>query len=194
VKAFVALLLAVLPAAVSCGQDIGLEDALREMDVSLALPEHIEMVPPTEQEDVEYQVAFRFTGASYEVRMSLFPQSWLVRQSCDGDIDQYVPLFTMGLLASIAKDSMYFCKSADLPGPTVRKEFGADRGMTALVKGNKSDFGKGYTHIALALLYKADAGVVVLYFLYSDPKELEMDGLDFGQAYYCFRFNQRMAR
>ncbi len=164
------------------------------MNVSLDLPPEIEVVPPAAQDEVDYQVAFRFIGARYEVRMSLFPQSWLVRQSCDGDIDQYVPLFTMGLAASIAKEGMPFSKAADLPPPVVYREFGADRGMTALLKGNRSDFARGWSHVALALLYKADAGVVALFFLYNEPSDLEMEGLDFGKAYYCFRFNERVAR
>lgn len=192
-KAIAALLLAVLPAVVPWCQAVSCDGALREMGVSLELPEDIEWLPVVQQDDVDYHVAFRFTGARYEVRISLFPQSWLVRQSCDGDIDAYVPLFAMGLLASMAKDSLYFCRSADLPGPVVRKEFGADRGMTALVKGNKSDFGRGYTHIAVAFLYKAGSGVVVMSFLYNEPQDLQMEGLDFSQAYYCFRFNETIA-
>jgi hypothetical protein len=191
--AVVLLLLLVPAAAVPCGS-IDLEQALGEMGVSLELPGGIEMLPLAPQEDVDYQLAFRFAGARYEVRMSLFPQSWLVRQSCDGDIEQYVPLLTLGLAASIAKEGMVFAKAADLPPAVVQSEFGADRGMTALLKGNRSDFARGYSHVAMALLYKVDAGVVALYFLYNEPSDLEMEGLDFGQAYYCFRFNERVAR
>jgi hypothetical protein len=182
-----------LPGAARCAE-VELGEALAEMDVSLDLPGEIEMIPPSAQDEVDYQIAFRFVGARYEVRVSLFPQSWLVRQSCDGDIDQYVPLFTMGLAASIAKEGMYFSKAADLPAATVRREFGADRGMTALLKGNRSEFARGFSHVALALLYKLDAGVVALFFLYNEPSDLEMEGLDFGRAYYCFRFNERIAR
>jgi hypothetical protein len=187
------VLLLLAGGAAHCGE-VDLGEALAEMNVSLELPGGIEMVPPCQQDDVEYQLAFRFAGARYEVRMSLFPQSWLVRQSCDGDIDQYVPLFTMGLAAGIAKEGMYFSKAADLPPAVVRREFGADRGMTALLKGNRSDFARGYSHVALALLYKANAGVVALFFLYNEPSDLEMEGLDFGRAYYCFRFNEELAR
>ena len=89
---------------------------------------------------------------------------------------------------------MYFSRSADLPPAMVREEFGADKGMTALLKGDKSDFARGYSHVAIALLQKAEAGIVALYFLYNDPTDLEMEGLDFGRAYYCFRFNDRIAR
>jgi hypothetical protein len=170
-------------------QTVNIQDALEEMDVSLDLPQDIETIPSVDQNDVEYQVAFRFRGASYEVRISLFPESYLVRQSGNGDIDKYVPLFSMRLLAVIAGDNFYFCKTADLPGPAVSKEFGADRGMTALVKGNKSGFGAGYSQIAAAFLYKTGKGVVVVYFLYNDRKELQIDGQDFSRAYYCFRFN-----
>jgi hypothetical protein len=175
-------------------QAVSLDDALRKMDVRLDLPENIEMVPIVEQDDLEYQLAFRFTGGGYEVRISLFPMSSLARMSGNGDIGRYVPLLSMGLLAAIAKESLYVFKTAELPGPTVRKEFGADSGMTALVKGNKSDFGRGYAHIALAFLYKAGKGVVVVSILYNEPRDLKMDGLEFSQAYYCFRFNESAAK
>ncbi len=166
----------------------GLDDALRKMNVSLTLPQNIEMIAPGDQTDVDYQVAYRFSGARYEVRISLFTEAYLLRQAGNGDIEKYIPLFSMGLLAGIAKDSLYFSRTADLPGPTVSKEFGADRGMTALVKGNKSSFGKGYAYIAATFLYKAGQGIVVIYFLYNDARDLDTDGMDFSRAYYCFRF------
>jgi hypothetical protein len=76
-KAIAALLLAILPAAALCSQAVDRAEAMREMGVSLDLPADIEMLPPVEQADLEYQIAYRFTGARYEVRISLFPQSWL---------------------------------------------------------------------------------------------------------------------
>ncbi len=164
------------------------------MDVVLTLPQNIEMVPIVKQDDLAYQVAFRITGSTYEVRISLFPRSILARLSSNGDIDRYVPLFSMGLLAAMGKDSMTFSKSAELPGPTVKKEFGADSGMSALIRGNESDFGRGYSHIAVVFLYKSGKGVIVVSFLYNEPRELNMEGLDFSQAYYCFRFNDSMPK
>ncbi len=187
VKAAAVLLLGI-QAAAWC-QTASLKDTLETMDVTIDLPQNIERMPSGDHGDIDYQVAFRFTGAHYEVRISLFPESYLERQSGYGDIDTYLPLFSMGLLAGIAKDSLYFSRTADLPPPAVSKEFGADRGMTALVKGNKSDFGKGYAQIAVTFVYKAGRGAVVVYFLYNDPRDLQMDGLDFSRAYYCFRFN-----
>jgi hypothetical protein len=172
------------------GQAVILEDALQDMNVALNLPQNIEMIPIVDQDDLEYQLAFRIPGGKYEVRISLFPMSSLVRMSGNGDIDRYVPLLSMGLLAAVSKESLYFCRTAELPGPTVRKEFGADSGMTALVNGNKSAFGKGYRLVAVAFLYKSGKGVVVVSFLYDKPADLEMDGLEFSQAYYCFRFNE----
>jgi len=99
-----------------------------------------------------------------------------------------LPLFTLGLIASIAKEDAYFGKSANLPPHTIKKEFGADRGVTALVKGNRSDFAKGYALVALVLLHKIGKGLAILYFLYNGSRELELDGLDFSRAYYCLGF------
>ena len=171
-------------------QAVSLDDALAEMEVSLDLPQNIEMLPVEYQGEVEYQLAFRIIGAGYVVRIGLVPESALVRYSGGGDVDRYVPLFSMGVLAAMAKDSLYFSKTAELPGPTVSREFGADSGMTALVRGNKSGFGKGFAYIAVAFLYKVGKGVVVVSFLYNDAKDLKTDSLDFSQAYYCFRFRE----
>ena len=95
----------------------------------------------------------------------------------------------MGLLAAMAGQTLSQCTSAELPGRLARKEFGADKGMTALVAGNKSAFGTGFAQIAVVFLYKAGKGVVVVSFLYNEPRDLRMDGMAFSQAYYCFRFN-----
>lgn len=188
------LLLGLLAAGSAWGQDVQLQDALAEMDLSLILPQGIEHAPVAERSDPEYQVAFRFPSVRYEVRISLFPRSWLVRQSGGGNVDRYVPLFSMGLLAAMARESLSFSKTAELPGPTVKKEFGADSGLTTLVRGNQSDFGKGYKEIAVVFLYKALKGVAVISFLFNDPKDLDMDGLAFSQAYYCLRFNEEVPR
>jgi hypothetical protein len=194
-KAVPALLLGMMLAAGGLrGQAVNLDDALRDMNVALNLPQNIEMIPIVDQDDLEYQLAFRITGGKYEVRISFFPMSSLVRMSGNGDIDRYVPLLSMGLLAAVSKESLYFCKTAELPGPTVRKEFGADSGMTALVNGNKSDFGKGYRLVAVAFLYKSGKGVVVVSFLYNEPRELNMESLEFSQAYYCFQFKEGAAK
>lgn len=176
--------------AVSWCERISLDMALEQMSVSLKLPQNSAAVPLVDQNDVEYQIAFRFPGARYEVRVSLFPQSYLNRASGGAEVDAYIPLLSMGSLAGIAKDSLFFSRAADLPGPAAAKEFGADRGMTALVKGNKSDFGRGYAYIAATFLFKAGKGVVVVFFLYNDAKDREVDGLDFSQAYYCFQFSR----
>jgi hypothetical protein len=37
-----------------------------------------------------------------------------------------LPLFTLGFIASIAKEDAYFGKSANLPLHTIKKEFEAD--------------------------------------------------------------------
>ncbi len=183
-----ALLTGILAANVAWCQGVTLQAALSEMGVTLNLPLRIDELPVVPS-DPEYQVAFRFPGASYEVRISLFPQSWLVRQSGGGDVDRYVPLFSMGLLAAMAQEGRSF-KTAELPGPTVRKEFGADSGLSTLARGNQSDFGRGYKQIAVVFLYKTGRGVAVISFLFNDPRDLDMDGLEFSQAYYCFRFKQ----
>lgn len=184
-----AILLAALSAAAAGGQGVALQDALAEMRVTLHLPPDIETVPVIEDADPEYEVAFRFPGERYEVRVSLFPQSWLSRESGGGNVDRYVPLFSMGVLAAMAKEAMTFCKTTELPGPTVKKEFGADSGLSTLAKGDRSDFGRGFKQIAVVFLYRSGSGVAMITFLFDDPKDLKMDGLQFSQAYYCLRFD-----
>jgi hypothetical protein len=175
-------------------QAASLQDSLREMDVSLDLPGSIVPIAASDGTDPPYQLAFRITGARYEVRISLYPWSALVRHSGNGDIERYLPLFSMGLLAAIAEQNLSLCTAAELPGPLVKKEFGADKGMTALVAGSKSAFSAGFAQIAVVFLYKAGKGVVVVSMLYNEPGDLQMDGLAFSQAYYCFRFNESAAK
>lgn len=189
-RSALALLAGILAVSSAWPQGTTLQAALSEMGVTLNLPEKAEQVPLNGQSDPEYQAAFRFPGGSYEVRISLFPQSWLVRESGGGNVARYVPLFSMGFLAAMTKQGLSCCKTAELPGLTVRKEFGADTGMTALARGNMSDFGRGYAMIAVVFLYKTGKGVAVVSILYNEPKDLDMDGLEFSQAYYCLRFNE----
>ncbi len=183
------LLLAALGVASAGSQSISLEDALAEMHVTLHLPPDIETVQVIDGADPEYQVAYRFPGERYEVRVSLFPQSWLFKESGGGNVDRYVPLFSMGVLAAMAREAMTFCKTAELPGPTVKMEFGADSGLSTLAKGDRSDFGRGFKQIAVVFLYRSGSGVAMITFLFDEPKDLKMDGLQFSQAYYCLRFN-----
>jgi len=170
----------------SVQESLGLGHALKEMKVQLKLPSGIEMLPVVGNNDVEYQVRFHFPNKGYEVRISLFPESYLIRESHNGDIDFYVPRFTMGLLAYIADQTLPYSTAVDIPSKICKDEFGADRELSVLVKGNQSDFGKGYDQITLVMLYKIGKGVVIVYFLFNDPHDL--DGLDFRQAYYCFAF------
>ena len=70
----------------------------------------------------------------------------------------------------------------------MKKEFGADTGLTTLAEGDRSDFGRGFKQIAVVFLYRSGSGVAMISFLFDEPRDLELDSLEFSQAYYCLRF------
>jgi hypothetical protein len=162
------------------------EAAELAMRVELMLPEEAQLHPGNLEGDVPYQLGFRITGRAYEVRCSLFPQSYLLRQSQNGEIGRYVPLFVQGLMACIAQQDLPRTRSSELPMESVRREFGADVGFTALLQGGNSEFSRGFQYVVLNALYKRGKGVVVVCILFNDPEEL--DGIEFSKSYYCFAF------
>ena len=158
------------------------------MGVEFRLPAGAALLPVVPEQDVDYQLAFGYPGAAYEVRCALFPLSRLQAQCPQLDLDEYVPAFAVGVIASIAREDLCYSRLSELPVESVRKEFGADYGLTALLKGGKCAFSQGYNYVVVNVLYKKEAGLVLVYMLYNDPAELGMDGPRFGAAYYCFRF------
>jgi hypothetical protein len=187
-------LLAVLLIAVDSGEEFELEGLLHRMNVQLEIPEGAIVVPRPEQKDVVCQLAFGFPGRRYEVRCSFFPMDTIVDQAQGHDIEDYVPMFTVLLLMCIAHEDIYFGRMVELPEESVRREFGADHGLSALLKGGASDFSRGYRYVVVNSFYKKGSGIVNVYFLYDDAEELDMDGFDYGRAYYCFRFEEPHGR
>ena len=135
------------------------------------------------------QVAFAYPGAKYEVRCGFLPLSFISRGCRGGDLDDYVPVFAVGVFDCIAKGGLRTSRVEELPPESVRREFRADFGITALLPGEKCDFSRGYRFVVATLLYRRDVGVVIVYILYNDPADLGMDGQPFADAYYCFSFS-----
>ena len=158
-----------------------------QMGVQLLLPAGAELLPAAPPTEIDYQLAFCFPGAKYQVRLSLVPCSALQSQSLQGELDEYVPAYAVGLLAAIAREDLCASQLRELPLESVQQEFGADYGLTALVKGGNSDFSRGFRNVVVNVLYRKEVGLVVVYLLYNDPADLGMDGPDFAAAYYCFR-------
>ena len=146
------------------------------------------MLPLPEQSDVICQLAYRLPGRRYEVRGSFFPMEHIAAQAQGSAIDDYVQIFTVLLLRCIAQQEMYCSRVVELPEHSVKREFGADHGLTALLKGGNSEFSRGYRYVVVNSLYKRDSGIVNIYFLYNDPADLDMDSFEYARAYYCFTF------
>jgi len=183
-------LLAVLLTATGPGPELELEEVLRRMKVTLELPEGACRVPVPEQSDVVCQLAYRLPERSYEVRCSFFPIEHIAAQAQGSTVEDYVPMFTVLLLMCIAREDIYLGRMVELPEQSVKREFGADHGLTALLKGGSSEFSRGYRHVVVNSFYKKDRGIVNVYFLYDGPEDLDMDSFEYARAYYCFRFEE----
>ena len=184
----VSMIVLAAAAAGVAAQQPPLEGAMEEMGVEFRLPEGAEAAPLAEQADVVVQVAFAFPGGKYEVRCAFYPVSFLGRECRGTDIDRYVPVFAVGVMACIAKGGLASGRMSELPPESVRREFRADSGMTALLPGEQSDFSRGYRFVVATVLYRRGVGVAIVFLLYNDPADLEMEGRRFADAYYCFRF------
>jgi hypothetical protein len=181
-------ILLVLAAGNAPGLESGFAAAAAQMGVELRLPPGAELLPAAPPTEVDYQLAFSFPGAKYEVRLALIPCSELQAQSFEVDLNKYVPAYAVGLLAGIAREDLCYSQVRELPAESVRVEFGADYGLTALIKGGNCDFSRGFRYVVVNVLYRKEAGLVVVYLLYNDRSDLGMDGPAFAAAYYCFRF------
>jgi len=183
-----AVVLVVLLTGIGPGEELELESVLRRMKVELELPAGASTVAAPDQRDVLCQLAYRFPDRRYEVRMSFFPIEYISDQAQGCAIEDYVPMFTVLVLMCIAREDIYFGRMIELPEHSVRKEFGADHGLTALLKGGSSEFSRGYRHVVVNSFYRSDRGVVNVYFLYDHPSDLDMDSFEYARAYYCFTF------
>ncbi len=184
----VSALVLVVTAVGAAAQHPSLEGAREQMGVEFLLPEGAETTPLADQADVVVQVAFAYPGAGYEVRCAFLPDGFLSRECRGGDVDRYVPVFAVGVFACIARDGLPAVRMSELPPESVRREFRADSGLTALLPGMKCDFSRGYRYVVANVLYRRQVGVVIVYLLYNDPADLGMDGQRFTDAYYCFMF------
>jgi hypothetical protein len=168
--------------------DLELDRVLQRMKVTLELPEAAYTVPIPEQSDVICQLAYRLPDRDYEVRCSFFPIEHIADQAQGSAIEDYVPMFTVLVLMCIAQEEIYLGRMVELPEDSVRREFGADHGLSALLKGNSCEFSRGYRHVLVNSFYKKERGIVNVYFLYDDPEDLDMDSFEYAGAYYCFSF------
>ena len=181
-------LLLLAAAASVTAQEPPLDDAMTEMGIEFRLPPGATFVPRVDQADVIVQVAFAYPGAAYEVRCAFLPLSFLGRECRGGDVDDYVPVFAFIVFDCLTKGGARTGRVEELPPESVRREFRADFGMTALLPGEKCDFTRGYRFVVATLLYRRGVGVAIVFLLYNDPADLGMDKQPFADAYYCFQF------
>ena len=161
--------------------DVG--PVVEETGVDLSLPDGIGFVPFVEQEDVTYQVAYKYLEEDWEVRMSFFPESHLG--------DSPVPakdfsVFSYAVLLNIAQGEDGIVNISALEEADVAREFNADAGFTAILHGDRSQFAKGYTYVMVNGFLKIGAGMTFLHILFSDIELLQQE--IFMKAFYSFRF------
>jgi len=114
----------------------------------------------------------------------------IAEQAQGSALEDYVPMFTVLVLMCIAQEDICFGRMVELPEESVSREFGADHGLSALLKGGSSEFRRGYRYVVVNSFYKQDRGVVNVYFLYDEPEDLDMDSFEYASAYYCFSFTE----
>ena len=69
-----------------------------KMNIRVTLPHGVVLVPQIEQEEVDYQFAFRYPNKDYEIRCSFWPIDYF-----DGDAPA-IPFFVDCILFNIAQD------------------------------------------------------------------------------------------
>ena len=189
VKGVMIILLILLVSVNAYCQELELGNSLNMMKVTFNLPAGSCAMPVSDQTDVIYQVAFCYPDSKYEVRVGFYPISYIQGQTYDENIDKFVPIFILRILWCIAKENIHLGKMSEFTSKSAYQEFGADHGFTALLKGGNSDFCKSYEYIVVNVLYKKNSGIVIVYFLCNDSDDLDLNSIEFYNAYYCFAFN-----
>jgi len=153
---------------------------LREWGLKLKIPNGFETTKIVENEDMEYGHAVTNSAKSIEIRFALrrMSKSELDRfqnnKPGEGGLDpnDYAAMvaavhLNIGLGGGQLKGPSYF------PEDAVKREFGADSGMSFFVENANSEFGKGFKNIMAFALHRKNLGQVYVFILYKDKKEYD---------------------
>ncbi len=155
---------------------------LREkMNIRLTLPAGVVLVPQVEQEEVDYQFAFRYPNKDYEIRCSFWPLDHF-----NGDAPS-IPFFVDDILFNIAQDESNVGPMHSFSEEDTKAHFGADIGAISTITGEASLFSKGFKYVDVMFFIKVNSGLAIIFMLYNDP-EVKSEQ-EYIAAYHCIFFD-----
>jgi hypothetical protein len=146
------------------------ESVLQQASMRFTLPKDFTVVPAVDNPDVLYQYAISAASVKLEIRYQIRPLASDVEefQRNGGKGADPNTLYRALLLAMCLNLSGgAICNPSAFRPEDVRKEFGADAGMTAFVKLD-SDFGKGYKVCLVNVIHVQNKGDAFTFFLFDD--------------------------
>jgi hypothetical protein len=134
---------------------------LLEDSLSFTLPKGFSPVPVVSNGDVHYQYAMKAPAVKAEIRYAIFPSS---------PNEQFAASFLETICLNLSGGKT--CDFRPFPRPAVKREFGADGGLTSITKLD-SEFGKGYASCMVNLIHKNGVADVYILILFDDVNVLQ---------------------
>ena len=173
------IILVAIISAISYPQTLptGFQQLLNKTHMQYALPPDFSPTPVIANDDVAYDFAIKSKSSLLEIRYRIWP----IMANESNPIYKAM-ILTMGLNISNGK----LPQSQDYPPESVKQEFGADAGCTAVVH-TDSQFGKGYKFCMISVIHKDNAGDAYIFYLYNDPQSI-VTALTTNKIFHALKF------
>lgn len=189
-KLFIALFAFVLVISPSyAGNDLPEEFAelLKRAELTFKIPENFIETEIVENSHMLYEYALKHPTEKFEVRYAIRPIDDMVKEydewkknSKEGetkfDPRALYPSIVLAVASNISADQILkeggkTDKISSFPEESVRNEFGADAGMTGVVR-PREGFSSDYKHCMVVAINKKDKGTAFCFYLFDDPSIL----------------------
>jgi hypothetical protein len=155
------------------------QQLLNQTNMQFSIPPDFTSTPIIQNGDVVYDFAIKSKTSSLEIRYRIWP----VDKKQKNPNALFKPMLaTMGLNISNGK----VMKPHPYPTESVKKEFGADAGITGLIT-TDSDFGKGYKQCMISVIHKDDVADAYVFYLYNTQDEI-MGAITAEKVYHALKF------
>ena len=123
----------------------------------------------------KYDIALRHVSLKYEIRYTVFPLKEMLEKYRDSrgkknivlvDPNNMFPAFTYAIISNISSDQKLL-GSTKFKDDDVKREFGADVGMSILLNAKES-FGGGYKFVLVTALHRKDFADAYMFHLFDD--------------------------
>ncbi len=137
---------------------------LQDNSMEFVMPEKYLQAPVLPNSDVAYDFAVVSKDRQIEIRYTVQPVD---RKQKNGNG------LSEGMLQAIALNISggTMAEPNAFPAESVRKEFGADKGYTAMIP-VRSEFGNGYKKCMLTMIHKDNIADAYAFYLFNDPQVL----------------------